>query len=54
MPILWQVDTIVWANAKASEKLLTVENGYEGKPQNVHTFKSSLEQEVSNLPTFLH
>lgn len=54
MPVLWRDDVIGWANAKVSEKLLTVEVGYERKPKNVRCFKSALEQEISDLATFLH
>ena len=54
MPILWQDDVVGWANATVSEKLLTVEVGYERKPKNVRSFRSALEQEISDLATFLH
>ena len=54
MPILWQHDVVGWANATVSAKLLTVEVGYERKPKNVRNFRSALEQEISDLATFLH
>ncbi len=54
MPILWQDDVIGWANAKVKEKQLAIEIGYERTPKNVRRFKSALEQEVSDLATFLH
>jgi uncharacterized protein YcaQ len=54
LPILWQHDVIGWATAKVSEMQLAIEFGYERKPQNIRTFKSALEQEVSDLATFLH
>ncbi len=53
MPILWQKDVIGWANAQVVESHLIVEMGYERRPRHLRAFKSALEQEVSNLATFL-
>ena len=54
MPILWQNDVIGWANAQVIQNHLVIEVGYQRRPRHLRAFKSSLEQEVSNLASFLH
>ena len=54
MPILWQDDVIGWANAQVIENDLVIEMGYERRPRHLRAFKSALEQEVSNLASFLY
>ena len=54
MPILWPNDVIGWANAQVVESHLLIEIGYEQRPRHFRSFKSALEQEVSDLTSFLH